>query len=419
MLEARLEQRLEQLSTTLEQAEEGHLTGARPGASSDEGIRESVQHRVIQPVKENEYTAFLATHVQTREPNSNWTAVTAKSFFRSISSFNRDFILEDASPRLEPWARRRTRVAIIDSGIISCENKQHLRKLDPMICAAGERIINRRSWVGVESDCNDECGHGTHVVRQLLEVAPRAELVIAKVASNTENIPLSYVAKAIEWAVDDNDVDIVALSLGVSQDDKHINTVLDRILNLDGKQTGQVSNGVKGHRRRIVFAAAGNHGGNRMRASPARRRGVICVHAADGEGDTKSFNPDPDHEWEDNFSTLGVDIVSLRQGESVYISGTSYATPIAAGIAANMLHFARNQPGMREEDKNLLHSYFGMRQIFKRISFPRGNYDYICPWRRKDRMANQPDEATDMSLSELLWSSIGVAREEARKAEAL
>lgn len=98
----------------------------------------------------------------------------------------------------------------------------------------------------------------------------------------------------------------------------------------------------------LMFAAASNNGGNRGRAFPARQDEVICIHATDGYGNPSSFNSSPmkDH---DNFSTLGEDVESawpVRLGKPTSHGvcktrkfGTSFATPIAAGIAAFLLQF--------------------------------------------------------------------------------
>jgi hypothetical protein len=54
---------------------------------------------------------------------------------------------------------------------------------DPMITSAirSGRIIDRRSWVGNVHDCQDTYGHGTHVIRFLLETAPAADIFVAKI----------------------------------------------------------------------------------------------------------------------------------------------------------------------------------------------------------------------------------------------
>lgn len=103
-------------------------------------------------------------------------------FFTEMNNFFSDLRRYEASE----GHMRRIRVAIIDSGLGIPG-----RKPDPIIRGARSRIIAKKSWVGATAaDCCDECGHGTHVAKQLLKVASHAELVIAKV-SKTMRIPKS------------------------------------------------------------------------------------------------------------------------------------------------------------------------------------------------------------------------------------
>jgi hypothetical protein len=70
--------------------------------------------------------------------------------------------------------------------------------------------------------------------------------------------------------------------------------------------------------------------------------------------------------------------------EKVWISGTSYATPIAAGIAANVLEFARHHVEMTPGQRECLYSWWGMSLIFQAMSVERYGYDYIRPWKMFD-----------------------------------
>jgi subtilisin family serine protease len=90
----------------------------------------------------------------------------------------------------------------------------------------------------------------------------------------------------------------------------------------------------------IIFAAASNVGGNNTGppiAYPARRKDVICVFSTDYQGNPSGFNPQRD-ENRYSFSTLGENVESAWvTADGSYrktLSGTSVATPIAAGIAA-------------------------------------------------------------------------------------
>lgn len=89
-----------------------------------------------------------------------------------ISPLQKSTLSNDRSP----WPEERVRIAIIDSGI---------RKEDAKIAAAN--IRDCRNFTSSE-DCEDPIGHGTMVARLLSEVAPEAELYIAKV-STKHSIP--------------------------------------------------------------------------------------------------------------------------------------------------------------------------------------------------------------------------------------
>lgn len=100
-----------------------------------------------------------------------------------------------------------------------------------------------------------------------------------------------------------------------------------------------------------IFAAATNNGGNKPRAYPANKRnGVICIHASDGRGNDGGISPSPESR-KDNFSTSGVSIESKWKGRKVLKSGTSFATPIAAALAADVLEFARYTCSLSEYEQ--------------------------------------------------------------------
>jgi hypothetical protein len=132
---------------------------------------------------------------------------------------------------------------------------------------------------------------------------------------------------------------------------------------------------------KLIFAAASNNGGLSGRARPARYDGVICIHASDGKGNKGGMNPTPMAN-RDNFATLGVAVPSRWKGENVWKTGTSFATPIAAGIAANVLEFANNRCiGLKPRKRKLLHQKRGMQAIFRRMAEERDGYDFIHPVR--------------------------------------
>jgi len=116
-------------------------------------------------------------------------------------------------------------------------------------------------------------------------------------------------------------------------------------------------------------------------------------------GNPSETNPTPKRGA--SFATLGLSIessVKKKEGKGrkeVIISGTSYATPIAAGIAANILEFASHQLHNRLSagERENLFAYWGMSRLFERMSERRSEYDYILPWKLFD--GREPRDIAD------------------------
>ena len=138
------------------------------------------------------------------------------------------------------------------------------------------------------------------------------------------------------------------------------------------------------HRGKILIASAANFGGNTGRAYPAKDERVICMHASDGRGnDAHGINPSP---WTttttDNFTTLGLGIRFSWSGENIWKSGTSYSAPVAAGIAASIIHHARRPELAGKLSADKLCTGEGMKKVFRRMGRNeiRQGYNYIAPW---------------------------------------
>lgn len=169
------------------------------------------------------------------------------------------------------------------------------------------------------------------------------------------------------------------------------------------------------HKDVLMFAAASNDGGNGGRAFPARQDEVICIYATDGNGNPSGFNPSPE-EHRDNFSTLGEDIKSswpIRLGKptsagicNIRKSGTSFATPIAAGIAAFLLLYVRQQ--LSQEEAEMIKHTAKMRAVLRLVAGPRlrNGFQYIAPnSRSQDNLFNRDPEHVRKSIQRVLWSS--------------
>ncbi|KAI0977232.1 hypothetical protein F4678DRAFT_477323 [Xylaria arbuscula] len=279
-----------------------------------------------------------------------------KPFFRNMSTLRSTISLTNDIDS------EKVRIVVLDSG---------MDDTDTRIRAAIKhgRINGRksRSFVGQADKWQDTYGHGTHVTLLLLETAPAAEIIVGKICTgkmiNDEFMP--GIAEAIKWAIDDCDAHIISMSFGFDEENDAIDTAVDTAM-----ESGK-----------LVFAAASNNGGVSGRARPARHDGVICIHASDGKGNKGGMNPTPMAN-RDNFATLGVAVPSRWKGKEVWKTGTSFATPIAAGIAANVLEFAYNRcVNLSPRRRKLLHQKRGMQAIFRRIAEERDGYDFIHPVR--------------------------------------
>lgn len=189
--------------------------------------------------------------------------------------------------------------------------------------------------------------------------------------------------------------DIISLSLGFKTVDKEIEEALRKAINPAIRSDGA--------RPRLVFAAAGNWGYNRPPAFPALMKGVICVHATSGNGYNGPINPRGQSRLNFPIGTLGLTVESLWQKKRVWLRGTSYSTPIAAAIAANLLDLARRRSG----NSSGLENYRGMKAVMSLMCTENNtsSYQYMAPWlayeKDVDSTSREKVETTDQ-----LWAAI-------------
>ncbi|MBS4031339.1 MAG: S8 family peptidase [Clostridiales bacterium] len=243
-------------------------------------------------------------------------------------------------------------IAVLDTGIYNHPD-------------LSERLIGFKDFIKNQENTYDDNGHGTHVAgcaaasgsmsgNQFKGLAPGANLIGVKVLNNVGSGSLSTVIQGVQWCIYNKErfqIKILNLSLGSQayqsyQDDPVCQAV---------EKAWEA--GI------VVCAAAGNSGPEpRTIGSPGHDPVIITVGAindnntADPDDDTvasfSSRGPTIDGLIKPDVTAPGVNIVALRSpgsfidkknketrvdGWHTTLSGTSMATPVCAGLIAQLL----------------------------------------------------------------------------------
>lgn len=256
-------------------------------------------------------------------------------------------------------------IAVIDTGIYPHQDLQG-------------RIIGFKDFINNRTTPYDDNGHGTHCAGdaagngassggKYVGPAPEANLVGVKVLDKMGSGSLSTVISGVDWCIQNQsqfNINILSLSLG---SDAQQSAKEDPVVKAVEKAW---DNGM------VVCVAAGNSGSSSSTiASPGISPKVITVGAAndyntvdrsdDRVADFSSRGPTIDGLTKPDLVTPGVNIISLRAPRSFLdktnasarvdtnyfsLSGTSMATPICAGVVAQML---QNNPKQSPDDVKL------------------------------------------------------------------
>ncbi|KAI0153424.1 hypothetical protein BJ166DRAFT_532751 [Pestalotiopsis sp. NC0098] len=324
-------------------------------------------------------------------------STTAHEFWTLLEKFHRSYSqhVSDRSGNPGMESPRRIRIAVLDTGI----DFRH-----PAIREAKAKGRVREewcySWVDHDPGASDDDNelHGTNCVELLHKAAPEADIYVAKVFSQN-SVRLNEaenIAKAIRHAADVWNVDIISMSFGLRRPEANV----ERDRNKEHAASNHYRNIIDdiersirraSHNPRIIFAAASNDGKNAERAFPANYQPrVICVHASHGNGEDGGINPPA----KSGFMTLGMGVeLSEREWitkggrdfpkyKKVIKSGTSFATPIAAGIAATVLDLASRVEAIDNQVKDKLSWSEGLEKVLNLMTVPdaQGGLSYMAPW---------------------------------------
>ncbi|KAF4625914.1 hypothetical protein G7Y89_g12250 [Cudoniella acicularis] len=290
---------------------------------------------------------------------------------RWFQNFDED-VIQSRLPKRAASKEKRIKIGVLDTGI------------DLKNAWISQRAGRIQCWLP-GADCEDKDGHGTHFAHLLLRLAPHAHLRISKVSKTRllKDADIRRIADAItDFSTGTGRVDVINLSFGFPNYRTQLNPILTAI------RTAR-TNGV------VIFAAAGNEGGNQGVFWPAAFHDgghVIRINSSDGDGVPSGFNPDP--EIGRRICTLGEGVPSCQPDpkdvlQMINRSGTSFATPISAAIASIVLGFMDNVDCSEyRNSKDLLprlRTAVGMEKVLcevcvRHAGSRRSGFSYITPW---------------------------------------
>ena len=241
-------------------------------------------------------------------------------------------------------------VAVLDSGLDSDHDDLGDDLLHQQCFLDHDGLINgiglcpngsdRQSGPGA---AEDDAGHGTHVTgiitsrgqKSSVGVAPDAQVVALKVLAGPsfagQFFYFSEIVAALDYLINQRpDVKVINMSLG-TYDIFPGNCDNTTAYNMAGASAINTlrANGV------TAFASAGNNGSGLIMTSPACLSQVISVGATDLSDAVASFS---NSNAQTDLMAPGVGILSAARGNGTGSqSGTSMATPHAAGCAALLL----------------------------------------------------------------------------------
>ncbi|KAF4963424.1 hypothetical protein FSARC_8557 [Fusarium sarcochroum] len=293
------------------------------------------------------------------------------------------------------------KVAVLDTGF-AYTNPEDKRILKPYY----QRVKKFANFIDGDTDLDakkDPSGHGTAVAVQILKVSLRAVLYICRVASfdGTNTAPdTSAVERAIRKAAAKPDkdrpdgggwgVDIINMSFGWSFQHEGVRQGIDFARQNGVHLYASTSNyGLLGPPNDILY--------------PARSDNVIAIDAADGLGEHARTAPSLSSPYSrgSRFSAPGLGL-SSPNSETTW-SGSSFACPIATGIGALVLEFARQPPLSESQSvQRCLQDTPAMLALFRHMSSEKGlaGLKFLTPWK-----------LTGESSEERLFVSVDIVKE--------
>ncbi len=265
-------------------------------------------------------------------------------------------------------------------------------------------IDDIHGWDFVNSDNNpaDDYGHGTHVSgiaaaaadnnKGIAGIAPDAKILPVKVLGSNGSGTIANVIQGIKYAANLG-AKVINMSLGVAK--KYLSNPL--LVEFQNAVNYALSKGS------IVVTAAGNDNIDTSTQAPSGLANTIAVGAIDSTNKKASFpNKDPD------LVAPGVDIGSLKMGGGyVYMSGTSMASPYAAGAAALILsRYGSTYKNLNYSSQQIYNDVY-MRLTASAVNLGKKGYDSSFGYGLLDAYAALTYNSFAQSLSSSVSSGAG------------
>ncbi|KAI1052605.1 hypothetical protein LB507_009828, partial [Fusarium sp. FIESC RH6] len=203
----------------------------------------------------------------------------------------------------------------------------------------------------------DVDGHGSRVGEIILRFGPAVDLHVAKVFRTREDLANpsiatqvhKRIAEAIRHTTDEWKADMIIMSFGFESPIPAIRKAIDMATRRDKPP--------------LFFAATRNDGAHKSMAWPARDMSVIGVSSTAGDGSISTFNPS-DSQTHSVLYAFGEGVpVNVTAPDdpkgftTKYVSGTSYAAPVAAALTASLLGCLRAmaKTGSPEDQRDYSH----------------------------------------------------------------
>ena len=245
-----------------------------------------------------------------------------------------------------------TTVAIIDTGIdgahASLDDQDDDNSTnDPKVIAFYDPVNNPSLTNGTEVFPYDDQGHGSHCAGTTAGtgaptydnpgMAPQAKLVGVKVLDAGGSGSFAVVMAGMQWTIDNRykfNIRVASMSLGAfgviewqSSEEDSVNRMANEM----------VYNDI------TLFIAAGNSAGRSTIGTPGSAEDAITVGALDKDSSIAAYSsqgPTEENRVKPNIAYVGSEVISVAHNtgdQYTQMSGTSMATPGAAGVAALML----------------------------------------------------------------------------------